>query len=110
MAHRVRAIPLTAAGGLPTPMTVGTAVAHFSGAGRRQQSAALTAGERAVGQRTEYRSQNLGVLDRQVILVKVHQGVAHDDRAALGGAEQCGDVRVFSAAGFGGDGLSRDAG
>src|ERR1700739_528129 len=68
------------------------------------------AGERAVSQRSDYRCQQPGVFERQVIIVKVHQGVAYDDRAAVSGAEQLGDVGVLSAAGFGGGGLIRDAG
>ena len=58
-----------------------------------------TAGERAVGQRPDYRSQRPGVFDRHVTLVKVHQGVAYDDRAAVSGSEQLGEVGVVSAAG-----------
>ena len=54
--------------------------------------------------------QQPGVFDGQVMLVKVHQGVAHDDRAAVSSAEQRGEVGVLSAACFGGGGLSRDAG
>ena len=42
--------------------------------------------------------------------VEVDQGVADDDRAAVGGAEQVGEVGVLPAAGCGGGGLSRDAG
>ena len=40
----------------------------------------------------------------------IHQSVADDDRASVGGAEQRGDIGVLSAAGFGGGGLGRDAG
>lgn len=60
-----------------------------------------TAGERAVGQRPDYRCQQPGVFERHVIKVRVNQGVAYDDRAAVSGAEQLGDVGVLSAAGFG---------
>ena len=52
------------------------------------------AGDRAVGQRRDYRSQQPGVFGRQVIPVSVNQGVADDDRAAVSGAEQVGDVGV----------------
>jgi hypothetical protein len=69
-----------------------------------------TGGERAVGQRPDYRRQQPTVFDRQVILVKIDQGVAYDDRAAINGAEQLGDVGVLAAADFGGGGLNRDAG
>src|SRR5579875_2854276 len=65
-------------------------------------------GECAVGQRHE-----AGVLDRDmdgVVDVWVYQGVADDDRAALVGAEQVGDVGIVSAAGLGGGGLGGDAG
>jgi hypothetical protein len=44
-----------------------------------------------------------------VVLVAVHQGVAHDDRAAIGGAEQFGEISVLPAADLGGSGLSCDA-
>src|ERR1700722_14856743 len=44
-----------------------------------------TAGERAVGQRPDYRCQQPGVFERQVSLVEVYQGVADDDRAAVSG-------------------------
>ena len=82
--------------------------------GRMGRLAALAehsaAGERAVGQRPDCRCQQPGVFERQVICVEVDQGVADDDRAAVSGAEQVGEVGVLSAAGLGGGGLGRDAG
>jgi hypothetical protein len=42
-----------------------------------------TAGEHAVGQRADYRFHCPGVFERHVMLVKVHQAVADDDRAAV---------------------------
>ena len=69
-----------------------------------------TVGERAVGQRPDCRCQQPGVFERQVFVVEVDQGVADDDRAAVCGAEQLGEVGVLSAAGFGGGGLGCDAG
>ena len=47
-----------------------------------------TVGERAVGQRPHDRCQQPGVFERHVARVDVDQGVADDDRAAVGGAEQ----------------------
>jgi transposase len=46
-----------------------------------------TPGPRAVGQRTEYRCQQLGVFDRRMLLVEIGQSVTGNDWAALGSAE-----------------------
>ena len=69
-----------------------------------------TGGERTVGQRPHYRCQQPGVFERHVFVVDVDHRVANDDRAAVCGAEQFGEVGVLSAAGFGGGGLGCDAG
>jgi hypothetical protein len=50
-----------------------------------------TPGQRAVGQRTEYRCQQLGVFDRRMLLVEIGQSVTDNDWAALGSAEKLGE-------------------
>jgi hypothetical protein len=89
------------------PLVIGVWSGDVSGVPCRDQS---TVGERAVGQRPDYWCQQPGVFERQMLPVEVHQGVAYDDRAAVRGAEQLGDVGVLSAAGFGGGGLGCDPG
>ncbi len=69
-----------------------------------------TAGERAVGQRPHYRCESPRVFDRQVILSKYTRVLPTMTGQRSRGAEQLGEVVVLSAAGFGGGGLSRDAG
>src|ERR1700733_7024628 len=66
--------------------------------------------ERAAGQGPDYRRQEPGVFERQVTVVEVDQGVADDDRAYLGGAEELGEIGVLAAAGLRGSRLSSDAG
>ena len=65
--------------------------------------------ERPVGQCADYRCQRAGVFQCHVTLVHVHQGVAHDDRATGGGAEQGCEVGVLPATGCDRGGFSRDA-
>jgi len=55
-------------------------------------------GKRTVGEFAELRPEQLRVLARHAVVVAVHQSVADDHRAALGGAEQLTQVRILCAA------------
>src|SRR5262245_28435725 len=65
--------------------------------------------ERAVGQRPDRGRQRTGVFEGHVVAVEVHEGVTDDDRAAVSGAEEFGEVGVLPAGGLGCGGLRGDA-